>query len=90
MNKKQIELARHALGFDERVKRSYRNRFYVNGGDSEYYKEWGDLHKKGLAEKSLVPTKDNRRYYLFSLTTKGAKMVLRDGESLDPEDFPDA
>lgn len=86
---KQIELARHALGFDEGVRVSYRNRYHISQG-SDAFEDWKDLESRGLAEKTLVPTRDNRRYYLFSLTLEGAKMVLRDGESLDKEDFPDA
>ena len=89
MTPEQDRLARHALGFDEGVKVSYRNRYHISQGGTGF-EEWKDLETKGLAEKTLVPTKENRRYYMFSLTLKGAKMVLRDGESLDKEDFPDA
>ncbi len=89
MNEAQIKLARHALGFDEKVSVSYRNRYHVSQGGTGY-EEWKDLEAKGLAEKTLVPTKENRRYYMFSLTLKGAMMALKPGESLDKEDFPDA
>lgn len=89
MNTKQIELARHALGFDEGVKVSYRNRYHISQG-SDAFEDWKDLESRGLAVKTLVPSRDNRRYYMFALTIKGAKMVLRHGESLDKEDFPDA
>ena len=80
---KQIKLARHALGFDQGVKQSYRNRFTVSKG-SETWADWQNLVDQGMAEKHQW----DGTMSLFTLTRAGADSVLEDGETLCPEDFP--
>lgn len=82
----QIRMARHALGFDTHMK-SFRNRYFPAAG-SDHEREWLDLEKQGLAKRieqrsGLIVTS-----IFFKLTQGGANLVLRDGESLDREDFP--
>ena len=86
MTPKQRKLARHALGLPNRTKRSYRNRFrasYVPGD----YDHWDKMGDAGLAIKSTAIYEGS---VAFWLTEKGAKLALETGESLCPEDFPNA
>jgi hypothetical protein len=82
---RQIELARHALGLT-RSKTSYRNHFCAHAG-SDDHKHWDDMVEKGFANVkrnfSLSGNGD-----AFWLNIKGAKAVLRRGEKLSKEDFP--
>ena len=85
MTKRQIELARHALGLPNERNRSYRNLFcampsLLEGGK---YMEWSGLVASGLATMQPGGTLD-----FFYLARAGAEMALLPGESLDPEDFP--
>lgn len=80
-------LSRHALGLDGKRKRSHRN-YFVTGPGSSDYEEWKYMVSIGDAVrfdgKNLQFGGDD----LFKLTFKGANAVLREGETLDPEDFP--
>lgn len=85
MTPEQIELARHALGLDDRRKQSYRNRFCAGPGHDDYA-AWVAMVADGNAEqhKSKLYAGDS----MFFLTKAGATAALRPGETLDPEDFP--
>lgn len=89
MNAKQIELARHAIGLDGQHKVSYRNHFVTGPGPgNDDHPQWLAMVEAGDAVKrrgSPLTGGDD----LFRLTPKGARAVLRPGESLSPEDFPE-
>lgn len=85
MTPEQRRLARHALGLDL-TKRSYRNR-YAAGIGSPQEAAWYELESEGLAERAFA---NGLTFAHFRLTKKGARMVLEQGETLDPEDFPEA
>ncbi len=76
MNEKQIKLARHALGLPQPNKTSYRNRFYVSGGNVT---DWLEMKSNGHADNV---------YEHYWLTPAGAALALLPGEKLDREDFP--
>lgn len=80
MNEQQRRLARHALGLDASSK-SYRNRYQTVGGTFTA-RCWQDMVASGDA-RLLAPT-----FLYFELTEQGARKVLQDGETLDPDDFP--
>lgn len=86
MTPKQIELARHALGFREEVRKSYRNHFCA-GDDHPDFPDWLALVEAGDALAHRPPGFDGK-YHIFHLTRQGAEKVLLPGERLDPEDFP--
>lgn len=89
MSKSPTELARHALGLDGVRKQSYRNRF-VAGEAHPDYEAWMRMVEVGDARREECDGfLGDEKAYLFSLTGKGAQAVLRSGERLDPEDFPD-
>jgi len=83
MNPKQIEMARHALGFPNKQNISYRNHFCI-GPDGDGWDDWQDLVKQGLAveRKTALCGGDS----LFHLTLKGALQVRENKEHLSPED----
>lgn len=86
MDKRQTELARHALGLDGNRKRSYRNSFVTGRGTSDH-SFWLGMVEDGDAiriEGRRLPFGGDD---LFVLTTIGASRALRDGETVDPEDF---
>ena len=85
---KHINLLRHALGLDEsQLKRSYRNR-YIAGQNHHSRIDLMSLVMTGLMTKrrggELFGGSD-----LFQATYQGALAVLRKGETLCPEDFPE-
>ena len=84
MTPNQIELARHALGLT-RNKQSFRNHFVAGPGRD--FDGWMDMvsagHAKVQESELLSPGQA-----CFWLTERGARAVLRKGESLCPEDFP--
>ena len=86
MNEEQIKLARHALGlgYTAEHNRSYRNRYHCNPG-TPANDLWRDMVSNGFARGEVVGKMD-----FFYLTLIGAKAAIRDGESLDREDFPSA
>lgn len=82
----QKKLARHALGFDEGVKRSYRNRYFAPMiGDVTV--EWHRMKDAGYAKIMSGPSGVSTGP-MFYLTEAGAKLALNNGETLCPEDFP--
>lgn len=89
MTPRQIELARHALGLTQQRRKSYRNRFMAGPGHADY-DEWlamvtnGDADRVGAESVPLGGDDD-----IFYLTPSGAQAALREGEELDPEDFPE-
>lgn len=89
MTARQVELARHALGLN-RKKVSYRNYFSVGFGAPDY-DQWQQMVRQGNAFRWVGPIKAGTMFGgddVFHMTRKGANAVLKDGESLDPEDFP--
>jgi hypothetical protein len=88
MDATQTALARHALGLDGRHKVSYRNRF-VTGPGSVDHEPWLAMVGAGLAGKRDGKTLPYGGDDMFWLTPAGARAVLRPGEALDPEDFPE-
>lgn len=92
----QMQVARHALGLDSTaVGVSYRNR-YIAPRRSSVWANWMLLVMAGLAQKdeAWVRTQGHgervasKTDVLFFLTNAGARLALKDGEQLDPEDFP--
>lgn len=79
----QREMARHALGFPNRKKTSYRNHYCVGPGDFGY-DDWLDLVAKGLAVRRTGPNWGGDD--MFYLTLKGALMVREAKEHLSQED----
>jgi len=88
MTPKQIELARHALGFQEgkKLKVSYRNRF-VTDADSDDGKEWMQMVRAGHAAR-VTGIESLGGMDFFYLKRSGALSVLKKGETLCREDFP--
>lgn len=82
----QRELARHALGLPraDKIRRSYRNRFYASPGSHDWWR-WAMMAAKGYA--NTKPPSDNLQ--CFWLTYHGAVLALYPRETLDVEDFPD-
>lgn len=87
MTKRQKVLARHALGLPNSHSKTYRNRFLVAEG-APGHKEWHGLAVDGLARR--FPRHNGGLCDLFVLTPEGARLALKQGERLDPEDFPSA
>lgn len=83
MTPAQKTLARHALGLPNGRKRSYRNRYFTSGTN----KERQAMIKAGEAD-GVIEIREPRSMYW--LTVKGAKAALEPGETLCPEDFPEA
>ena len=83
----QIKLARHALGIPNKRRKSYRNRFVIGAGCTDY-EQWMAMVALGAAKRvdaSRVPFGVGD---LFYLTMSGARAALKRGEMLCPEDFP--
>jgi hypothetical protein len=89
MTPRQKELARHALGLDQtKSGRSYRNRFYAGVKHPDWH-DWMCMLGAGVA--GMRSTDDSAAgECLFYLTAEGAKLALEPGETLCPEDFPEA
>ena len=88
MTATQRALARHALGLQGSHAKSYRNHFVTGPGCIDHA-EWISMVEAGEARhKAGSPISGGND--IFWLTTKGAKLAIRDGECLDAEDFPDA
>ena len=86
MTPEQVELARHALGLPNNRRKSYRNHFVAGPGHSDY-DSWQAMVAAGHAGRtpgSQLTGGDD----CFWLNLEGAKMALRPGERLSPEDFP--
>ena len=86
MTPEQIELARHALGLPNPVRRSYRNHFFTGPGTTDH-PAWEAMVAAGLAKKrnggSLSGGDD-----VFWLTKAAAVKAVKRGERLSSEDFP--
>ncbi len=85
MTTEHLMLARAALGLPNESMQSYRNRYFAAVG-SIIERRWLDL----VASRLAVREKGGGKLAHFYLTYAGAKQALTDGESLDPEDFPEA
>ena len=71
----QIELARHALGIPNKRRKSYRNRFVIGAGCTDY-EQWMAMVALGAAKRvdaSRVPFGGDD---LFYLTMSGARAAL--------------
>lgn len=88
MQPEQLDVARHALGLPNNKRMSYRNSF-VTGEESSDHAIWMALVQQGYARRFEKP-KGYGGMDAFLLTPTGAKAALKDGERLDPEDFPAA
>ena len=86
MTKRQIELARHAVGLPNARNRSYRNAF-VAGVEHPDHSDWDAMVDAGsaLVHRNMASMAGND---LFWLTRAGAEEALQPGETLDTEDFP--
>ncbi len=85
MSQEQRRLARHALGLDTSKRRSYRNRFLATNGSKTNW-EWEQMVAAGWARIGLRQQVTT----LYELTTPGALAAIGPGETLCPEDFPEA
>lgn len=80
MTPQEVQLARHALGLSNGIRRSYRNRFLAAGVTET---EWREMARNGHAKAGAGTSTGT----WFSLTRDAAQAVLLPGETLDPEDF---
>jgi len=85
MTPRQVDLARHALGLPNRMRMSYRNFFFAGPGQSNF----DDLIEMVAIDIAII----SRRYEFmgecFRLTRAGAEAVLKPGERLCADDFPE-
>lgn len=81
----QRHLARHALGLVYGETHSYRNRFAAARGTADY-DAWRAMVDMNAARRIPWFYRWGDHFYL---TRAGADLVLRSGERLDPEDFPE-
>lgn len=86
MTPNQIELARHALGLPNDMRRSYRN-YFTAGEKHPDFAEWMAMVADGeaITEKRSVFGGDN----IFWLTLSGARKAAKQGEKIDYSDFPE-
>ncbi|CAB4137528.1 hypothetical protein UFOVP326_36 [uncultured Caudovirales phage] len=94
MTPEQKVLARSALGLRNGWRESYCNR-YVAPPSGEIFDHWMAMVAAGMAEQHPSKRDDGTDIYArggvpFILTLAGAKAALQAGESLDPDDFPEA
>nr|WP_047580555.1 hypothetical protein [Methylobacterium sp. ZNC0032] len=85
MTPAQRELARHALGLPNAMRRSYRNRYFAPAA-GECSEQWKAMVAAGEAEGGTPARKASSVF--FCLTYKGAELALEAGEHLCFEDFP--
>lgn len=78
----QSDLIRGALGLRYGTRKSYRNRFLAGADDVP---KWEAMVSEGYAERG---DKTEIGVWFFVLP-KGARAVLKRGETLCREDFPD-
>jgi hypothetical protein len=83
MTPRQIELARHALGFDGRNKISYRNHFVVGPGCDDY-NEWVAMVFAGYANR-YPPREISGGMDTFSVRREAALSVRTRDEHLSPD-----
>lgn len=91
MTPAQKKMARHALGLPNNNKRSYRNRFIIRTGGTNWW-TWSTMVKNGDAMRHRFEARARKgpHQWCFSLTLKGAWAAIEDNEALDREDFPGA
>ncbi len=81
--RRQLELARHALGLPNKNNTTCRNRFCIGpGGDG--YADWEHLVSVGHAVKQTGPLWGGDD--MFHLTLTGARAVLERSEHISRED----
>lgn len=85
MTPAQRELARHALGLPNPMRKSYRNRYFAPA-NGECAEQWKGMVTAGEAEGG-TPGRQTAILF-FCLTFEGAKLALKPGEHLCFEDFP--
>jgi hypothetical protein len=71
VSKYQKELMEHCIGISWKKKKPYRNYFFTNFMD----KDWNELVKKGLADKSMESPNNDGNIY-FWLTRQGVEYLL--------------
>lgn len=86
MTKRQIDLARHALGLPNKDRRSYRNAF-VAGLNHDDYDDWYAMVRNGYAVKRDGAALPFGGDDVFHMTRAGAEAVLVARETLDLQDF---
>jgi hypothetical protein len=84
LTRRECELARHALGLPNKMRRSYRNRYFIDA-TAPAGLIWLGLVARGLA--IIVPSPECD-FDQFCLTHASALAALEPGETLDEEDFP--
>lgn len=87
MTPEQRKLARYAIKLPSAINTSKGNR-YVVGPLLAAYTEWMAMVSNGLATLYERPSQYGVDY-IFRLTRAGALLALNEGESLNPEDFPE-
>lgn len=83
MNKEE-QILRHALGLSDYVHSSFRNHYSAVSGHTNY-----TLLLKLTEEGYMLHHNNHQVGSYFTATFKGAMSVLRSGESLCIEDFPE-
>lgn len=78
---RELEVGRHALGFNGRQKESFRNYFLAGIGHDDF-RVWQGLVEKGLA-KDYGEQKATRGAHMFCLNRMGALLCLKYGEKLE-------
>ena len=89
MTPHQRMLARHALGLPNEGKRSFRNRYITAPGTREHA-SWEEMVAAREAVKTPGDEMGLGRNDHFRLRHLAAKAACDPGETLDPEDFPNA
>jgi hypothetical protein len=87
LTKRQVDLARLALGLPNKGRRSYRNSFIGGPGNADY-DDWYAMTKNGYATRRDGAKEPFGGNDVFRLTRTGAEAALVARETLDPEDFP--
>jgi hypothetical protein len=87
LTKRQVDLARHALGLPNDNRRSYRNSFIAGLGHADY-DDWYAMTKNGYATRRDGVKEPFGGNDVFRLTRTGAEAALVAMETLDSEDFP--
>lgn len=81
---REREMARHALGLPNKMRRSYRNRYFIDA-TAPAGLAWLGMVARGLAVIIPSPECD---FDQFCLTHASALAALGPDETLDEEDFP--
>ena len=94
MTPEQRKLAHHALGLPNKTNRSYQN-YYSVREVMPAHAVWDSMVKTGWSEivakysLDFLSNSPTLRGHMFRLTRAGALLALDEGESLNPEDFPE-